>query len=140
MRRCFTALSCRHHRAGGFTAALALEHLGPGVAQDAEMPPRFHEAIGRFLQIALEQSAIDVFVEGAESLGELAAVRKIQSHIQLVQDFLRSVNIVVNRLIRLGGIFQGEAVFCAFEEADRSLEQHQNDLTRRRSLERDLAV
>ncbi len=51
-----------HGGASGFGSPLALEHLRPGVAQGAEVPPGFSDAIGGFVEVAFEQPAIHVFV------------------------------------------------------------------------------
>src|SRR5688572_11021313 len=128
---------------GGVSArirALALEHLCPGITQCGQMTARFDDALALLVKIALEETAVHVLVEAAERLGEFPATLQIQRHVQLVQDFLRALNIVMDGLVCFSRIIDSEAGLGSFEEADRSLEEHEDDLSRRSGLHCDLAI
>jgi hypothetical protein len=104
------------------------------------VPPGFVDAFEFFAEIAVHEAPVHVLIERSQGLGEFAAFLHIERHIEFEQDVLRALDIVMNGLVRFGGIFDIEPVFRSVQESDGSFHKHQYELAGRRGLHRDLAV
>ena len=100
----------------------------------------FVNALARFARVAFHEAALEIGVEVAQRLGELAAGFHVQRAVQFADDVNRALDVVVDGGVALGDFGDIEPDQRLVKRTERAVKQHQHQLSGRRGLRRNLPV
>ncbi len=103
----------------------------------------FEHLLDAFLglgDVAFVQKSVEIVVETTQAGGKFTPFGHVQRLVHLVDDGLGALHIVVDRLVELLGVVLGEPQARLLEKSKNAVVEQQDQLSRRGSLGRHLAV